>query len=268
DRMTEIYQRFAQPNTTYDDLVYRAKLATMSESLASEINALGHELDRIAESSRAYRDFTLNGLTRALREIIASMSIYRTYVTGPDSVSDRDRDYVLQAVNDARRRNPTTLWSLLSFVRDTLLLHNLDDFRSEDRERVVNFVMKFQQMTGPVMAKSVEDTVFYVYNRLISLNEVGGHPDQFGLTVEQFHQQNYLRAVGWPHAMLASSTHDTKRSEDVRSRINILSEIPDAWESAVFRWSEINDDKKTKLDGLPAPDVNDEYFYYQTLLGV
>lgn len=268
ERMTEIYQRFTQKDTDYNDLVYSAKLATMGESLASEINALGHELDQIAERSRAYRDFTLNGLTRALREVIASMSIYRTYVTAPDAVTDRDRDYIVKAVNDARRRNPSTLRSLLTFVRDTLLLRNLDDFKPEDHERVINFVMKFQQMTGPVMAKSVEDTVFYVYNRLISLNEVGGHPDQFGLTVEHFHRQNIQRAAEWPHAMLASSTHDTKRSEDVRARINVLSELPDGWETAVFRWSEMNRSKKTQVDVRPAPDANDEYLYYQSLLGM
>jgi (1->4)-alpha-D-glucan 1-alpha-D-glucosylmutase len=268
ERMTEIYQRFTQQNATYSDLVYNAKLATMGESLASEINALGHELDQIAEQSRAYRDFTLNGLTRALREVIASMSIYRTYLTEPDTVSDRDRDYIIKAVNDARRRNPSTLRSILTFVRDILLLHNLDAFRPEDHARVINFVKKFQQMTGPVMAKSVEDTVFYVYHRLISLNEVGGHPDQFGLTSEHFHEQNAARAANWPHAMLASSTHDTKRSEDVRARINVLSEMPDAWEAAVFRWSEINRDKKTQVEDQPAPDTNDEYLYYQTLLGM
>jgi (1->4)-alpha-D-glucan 1-alpha-D-glucosylmutase len=268
ERMTEIYQRFTQRAATYEDLVYNAKLATMAESLASEINALGHELDQIAERSRAYRDFTLNGLTRALREVIASMSIYRTYLTSPDALADRDRDYILKAVNDARRRNPSTLRSLLTFVRDTLLLRNLGDFKPEDHERVINFVMKFQQMTGPVMAKSVEDTVFYVYNRLISLNEVGGHPDQFGLTVEHFHDQNTQRANEWPHAMLASSTHDTKRSEDVRARINVLSEMPDDWEAAVGRWSEMNRSKKMQVDDMPAPDANDEYLYYQTLLGM
>src|SRR5690606_17954629 len=141
------------------------------------VRSLSHDLERITEISRRYRAFTLAGLTQAIREIIASMSIYRTYITDVESVSDRDRRYILEAVVNARLRNPSISRLLFSFIRDTLLLHNLDQFSPENRQRIINFVMKFQQLTGPVMAKSVEDTVFYMYNRLISLNEVGGHPE-------------------------------------------------------------------------------------------
>lgn len=127
--------------------------------------------------------------------------------------------------------------------------------------------MKFQQTTGPVMAKGVEDTAFYVYNRPTSLNEVGGNPEQFGTPVEDFHRLNAHRLRHWPHSLLATSTHDTKRSEDARARINVLSEIPEKWSAALTRWSELNASKKTVVEGEQAPDRNDEYLLYQALLG-
>ena len=157
--------------------------------------------------------------------------------------------------------------AIFDFVRDTILLRNLDDFREEDRPQIIDWVMKFQQLTGPVLAKGLEDTAFYVYNRLVSLNEVGGHPEQFGVTVDEFHRHNQERRQQWPHAMLTSSTHDTKRGEDVRARIHLLSEIPDEWAAALERWSRLNAPKKTAVEGTPAPDPNDEYLLYQTLLG-
>lgn len=267
-RLNEIYHRFIQRGSRFTDLVYDAKILIMEKSLSSEIRAISHELERITEISRRHRDFTLVGLTQAIREIIASMSIYRTYITDAETVSDRDRRYILEAVVNARRRNPSIPRLLFSFIRDTLLLHNLDQFSPENRQRVVNFVMKFQQITGPVMAKSLEDTVFYMYNRLVSLNEVGGHPEQFGISIESFHAQNLERSQTWGHTMLASSTHDTKRSEDMRARISVLSEITDEWEAAVRRWAEMNADKKVAASGINAPDANDEYLYYQTLIGI
>jgi (1->4)-alpha-D-glucan 1-alpha-D-glucosylmutase len=152
-------------------------------------------------------------------------------------------------------------------VRDTILLRNLQSFDEAARPLVLNFVMKFQQLTGPVMAKSVEDTAFYIYNRLVSLNEVGGHPEQFGSTIEMFHRDNTNRLRRWPHAMLATSTHDTKRGEDTRARINVLSEIPQEWETALEGWNRIAIRHKTPAGGEPAPDRNEEYLLYQILLG-
>jgi (1->4)-alpha-D-glucan 1-alpha-D-glucosylmutase len=171
-------------------------------------------------------------------------------------------------VSEAKRRNPRTASAIFNFIRDTLLLRNVEDFVDEDRDRLVNFVMRFQQMTGPVMAKGVEDTAFYVYNRLVSLNEVGGHPEQFGVTVAAFHRENARRRRQWPHSLVATSTHDTKRSEDVRARISVLSEMPIEWHDALHRWSRLNARHKTIVDGQAAPDRNDEYSLYQTLVGV
>ena len=267
-----IYRRFVSPENPselprFEDLVHDCKQLIMESSLASELRSLIHRLERVNEKNRRYRDFTLQGLTRALADVVAGMSIYRTYITGPDNVSERDRKYITAAVREARRRHPRTARSLFAFIEDTLLLRNLREFRPEDRENVVNFVMRFQQITGPIMAKSVEDTAFYIYNRLVSLNEVGGAPEHFGTTPAEFHRQNAGRARRWPHAMLATATHDTKRGEDTRARINVLSEIPKEWEAALARWEELNAPHKREVDGALAPDRNDEYLLYQTILG-
>lgn len=263
----KIYTTFIDNQLNFNNLVNSTKKMIMLVSLASETSELSHQLERIAERNRRYRDFTLNSLTFAIREVIATLSVYRTYINGTDGVARWDQKYIEAAVKEAQKRNPRTAGAIFNFIRDTLLLRNIQDFSDEDQARLLDFVMKFQQITGPVMAKGVEDTAFYVYNRLVSLNEVGGHPTQFGTSVTAFHQQNSERQRRWPHSLLSSSTHDTKRSEDVRARINVLSEIPEEWRVALNRWSRHNAAKKTKVDGESAPDRNDEYLLYQTLLG-
>jgi (1->4)-alpha-D-glucan 1-alpha-D-glucosylmutase len=267
DAFDRIYQQFTHGPSEFRQLVNSTKKMTMLVGMASEINALGHELDRIAERNRRYRDFTLNSLTFALREIIACLRVYRTYISGPDGVSPRDRQFLEEAVEEAKQRNPRTAEAIFDFVRDTLLLDNLCDFGESDRPQLVEWAMKFQQLTGPIMAKSVEDTVFYTYNRLISLNEVGGSPDRYGVSLTTFHRQNIERLERWPHSLLATSTHDTKRSEDVRARLDALSEMAEEWEKALGRWSRLNASKKSVVDDQLAPDRNDEYLLYQILLG-
>ena len=264
----KIYTDFIGANVGYGELINSRKKMIMLVSLASEINALGHRLDAISERNRHYRDFTLIGLTFAIREVIACLSVYRTYVDAArGAVSERDHRYITAAVADAKRRNPRTARAIFDFIGDTLGLKNLASFSLEDRPLIVDFVMKFQQLTGPVMAKGVEDTAFYVYNRLVSLNEVGGEPQQFGASLEQFHQDNAARVKHWPHSMLTLSTHDTKRGEDARARIDALSEDAPAWRAALMRWRRLNDAHKTSVDGAAAPDRNDEYLFYQTLIG-
>ena len=268
EAVDKIYRDFIGRKIDFRNLKNSTKKMIMLISLASEINSLSHELDRISERNRHYRDFTLNSLTFAIREVIACLSVYRTYsdaTTG--AVSERDQKYIEAAVEEAKKRNPRTARAIFDFIHDTLLLGNLQHFRAEDRRQVIDFVMELQQLTGPVMAKAVEDTAFYIYNHLTSLNEVGGDPEQFGLSLEAFHRQNAERQRHWPHSMLTTSTHDTKRSEDVRSRIDVLSEIPAEWGTALTRWSRLNADKKSAVDGEPAPDCNDEYLFYQTLVG-
>lgn len=260
------YAKFLREPIEFQDLVYQCKKQIMEVSMSSEINVLGHRLDAISTQNRTSRDFTLNSLTDALREVIACFPVYRTYIN-QDGVSDQDNQYVEFAVARAKRRNPATNGSIFDFVRDVLLLRIPTRAPDHVRQEWHRFVGRFQQVTGPIMAKGVEDTAFYIFNRLVSLNEVGGDPDRFGTTVAAFHQQNVERETNWPHSMLTLSTHDTKRSEDVRARLNVISEMPAEWHRHLVRWSRANSRKKREVDNEPAPSRNDEFLLYQTLLG-
>ncbi|MFO0968537.1 MAG: malto-oligosyltrehalose synthase [Gemmataceae bacterium] len=262
-----IYRDFSGEQRDFIELVYDAKKRIMQIAMAGEINSLAQRLDNITERNRHYRDFTLNNLRHAIREVIAALPVYRTYVTGPGQVAEHDRRFIELTVHEAKSRNPGTAAEIFDFLQDVLLLRNLNEFAEEDRDEITHWVLRFQQMTGPIMAKGVEDTAFYVYNRLVTLNEVGGHPERFGLSVAAFHGQNQERSRRWPSAMLSSSTHDTKRSEDIRARLNALSELPDEWEEALTRWRKWHAGCLTDLDGKSAPSANDRYLLYQTLLG-
>jgi len=267
DDLDRCYRRFIGKETAFASLAAYGKRTIMLASLASEVDALAHRLERITSRNRLYRDFTLNGLALAIREVIAALPVYRTYIDQEEPASPHGQEYVEAAVAEVRRHGRPAAPAILDFLRDTLLLRNLDDFPLEERSGLIDWVMRFQQVTGPVMAKGVEDTAFYRYNRLVSLNEVGCHPDHFGLSVAEFHRQNQERLRQWPHSLLATSTHDTKRSEDVRARISVLSELPEEWEAAVTNWSQLNSAHKAEVDGSPAPERNDEYLLYQTLIG-
>ena len=224
-------------------------------SLASEINALATSWTASPSATARYRDFTLNSLTYALREVIACLPVYRTYTTDAAETrharttrsTSRRRSRRRSGATRARRASSSTS------SRDTLLLRNIESFRPEDQPQLLAFVMKFQQITGPVMAKGVEDTAFYVYNRLVSLNEVGGDPDHFGVSrARRSTQRERARARDWPHTLLATSTHDTKRSEDVRARIDVLSEMPEEWRGALNRWARHERARsKTEIDERP-----------------
>jgi len=266
--MTAAYTAFTGQRTSYPDIVYESKHLIMWASMSSELNVLAHRLSRLAERNRYSRDFTLNSLTHALREVIAWFPVYRTYIDGrAPQVALQDRACVEVAVAFAKRHNPAADISVFDFVRDVLLLRypeNADQTYLEDQR---TFTQKFQQVTAPVTAKGVEDTAFYRYNRLVSLNEVGGEPDRFGISVEEFHKQCLARQEKWPGGLSTTSTHDTKRSEDVRARIHALSEIPREWRAAVGRWRRYNRRHLTQVEGHPAPDWNDEYLLYQTLVG-
>jgi len=263
----KVYRDFVGSSVDFKSLINSTKKMIMLVAMAGEMNALAHQLDRISEKNRWYRDFTLNGLTFALREVIACLPIYRTYISQQRPPSEQEKTYIRRAIAEAKRRNPRTAREIFDFIEQTLLLNNLQDFHEKDRPALLEFVMKVQQITGPVTAKGIEDTAFYIFNRLVSLNEVGGNPAKFGMSVEQFHQRNIQRLRSWPHSLLATSTHDTKRGEDVRARINVLSEMPGEWKSALRRWTRFNAAKKTPVHGAMAPDSNDEYLFYQTLIG-
>jgi len=261
-----LYTRFMHHRIDLPDVVYQKKKLVMQVSLSSEINMLGHYLNIISEQNRHTRDFTLNSLVHAIVEMIACFPVYRTY-TNSFEVAERDVQYVESAVAKAKRQNPATSSLVFDFIRDVLLLRFPDNLPEADKNSWLDFVKRFQQISGPVMAKGVEDTTFYVYNRLVSLNEVGGSPERFGITLEAFHGQNMERCKSRPLAMLTTSTHDTKRSEDVRARINVLSEIPELWRAALIRWGRQNRKLKMLVNGKPSPSRNEEYLLYQTLVG-
>ncbi|RMH31502.1 MAG: malto-oligosyltrehalose synthase [Nitrospirae bacterium] len=264
----KLFARFTKEPMDLDELLYRCKRLIMSSSMSSEINALGHRLDQLSERDRRTRDFTLNSLIHAIREIIAGFPVYRTYVT-PDpqeAVMDRDRLYIRLAVARAKRRNPTLSNLVFDFIR-TLLLKEFSDEAGWDWENACPFVMKFQQTTSPVTAKGVEDTACYVYNRFLSVNEVGSELEQFGLDLDTFHHRMEERCARWPHSLSTTSTHDTKRSEDVRARLNVLSELPKEWARCISRWHRLNRRARTLIEDRHVPDPNEEYLLYQTLIG-
>ncbi|MEC5396656.1 malto-oligosyltrehalose synthase [Uliginosibacterium sp. H1] len=264
-RFDRIYAAFSGEKLDYDEVLYRSKLLIMMNALASELNMLTHRLHRIAKADRRTCDFTHNRLRRTLMQVTACFPVYRTYI-GEAGVRSEDRRYLAWAIAAARRRSPSEDDSVLDFVHD-ILLGAGGDPHPAGREAILRFIGAFQQFTSPVTAKGMEDTAFYRYNRLVSLNEVGGDPRNFGISVNAFHAANQHRARFAPYTMLATSTHDTKRGEDVRARIDVLSETPGHWRLALRRWSHSNDRLRARTDGELAPSRNDEYLLYQTLLG-
>jgi (1->4)-alpha-D-glucan 1-alpha-D-glucosylmutase len=264
-KLDRIYRRFTGKHTDFKELVYECKKLVMDRSLNSELNVMANHISHIALADRHTCDFTVKSLRDALTEIIACFPVYRTYVT-EEHVSASDRAYIDEAVHCAKARS-TAEPSVYDFVRKILLESDLEG-RPQYYQRSVNrFAMRFQQYTSALMAKGLEDTSFFRYNRLISLNEVGGDPVRFGVTPELFHREVEHWSQTWPYAMVTTSTHDSKRSEDVRARINVLSEMPLAWHRHVRNWRKLNRNKKTFSGGTEIPTANDEYLLYQTLIG-
>ncbi|HEX2043929.1 MAG TPA: malto-oligosyltrehalose synthase, partial [Acidimicrobiales bacterium] len=254
--LTELYDEFAGGRVEYRDLAHENKHLVMREVLAADVNRLTNLLVWVCERHRRHRDYTRQDLSRAVRETLAGLDVYRTYVRPNAEPSPEDVARVEEAVRRACEWRPEIDPDLFDFLADLLLLRQ-EGIREDD------FALRFQQLSGPVMAKGIEDTSFYQYNRLVSLNEVGGDPGRWGTTVEEFHAGNAHAAKDWPGTLLATSTHDTKRSEDVRARISLLSQIPEEWAAAARRWAAMNE--RHKRDGMP--DGNAEYLLYQVLVG-
>ncbi len=265
-RLDRIYRSFTNEHASWNDTAYEAKRRVVDTSLAAELGVLARELERIARRSSRTRDFTERSLRRALAEVVACFPVYRTYIAA--SVSTEDRSYIEWALALAMRRDTATDAAVYAFIRSILLAERPAEGGGEPLLAASRrFAMRFQQVTAPVTAKGVEDTALYRFNRLVSLNEVGGEPDRFGTSVRAFHADARRRARRWPHELLATSTHDTKRSEDVRARINVLSEIPREWRAMLDRWKQLNRSRRRLIDDRPAPAPNDEYLIYQTLIG-
>jgi (1->4)-alpha-D-glucan 1-alpha-D-glucosylmutase len=263
-KLDRVYAEFIGAEVSFPETVYEEKKRVIGELFRGELRVLWNHLGGLAEQDRHARDLSPKELVEALVEVTACLPVYRTYIRD-FTVSPQDRRHIEQAIAEAARRNPGISGPIFDFLRRVLLLESPHQMTEEQREARLRFVMRWQQFTGPVTAKGLEDTALYVYNRLVSLNEVGagGRP----ATVESFHEFNCARQRSWPFTLNTTSTHDTKRSEDVRARINVLSEIPEEWGRRVQRWSRWNRARKPLFGGAPAPDPNEEYLLYQTLLG-
>jgi len=264
--LTRLYNRVLGTTSDFEEMVIAAKQQIMHETLASELNVLANNFHRLAKQSRNTRDFSHMGLREALAGIVAHFPVYRTYATA-EGVGNEDRRDLNWAVGKARRRARTPGTLIYDFVQAVLTLDLLKSRRTYRRRDIIDAALKFQQYTGPVMAKAMEDTTFYRYVRLVSLNEVGGEPSRFGTSPSAFHEVNRQRLRVHPDSMLSTATHDHKRGEDVRARLNVLSEVPRDWGRRVQRWMQLNKRKLSEVDGQTAPSPNDQYLFYQTVVG-
>jgi (1->4)-alpha-D-glucan 1-alpha-D-glucosylmutase len=253
--LTRFYAEFTGERSGYAALVHEKKLQVLRDVLGSDVNRLTSVLQAVCERHRRHRDYTRNELHHALRELVACFPVYRTYARAPDGpLTAQDEHYIAEAVAAAKAARKDIDAELFDFLGRLLRLEVSGDVEAE-------LVMRFQQLTGPAMAKGVEDTTYYNFNRLVALNEVGGDPGRFGVSLEAFHEACAEAWARWPRALLATSTHDSKRSEDVRARLGLLSEIPDRWAEAVRGWATMNEDRRGSVDR------NTEYLFYQTLVG-
>jgi (1->4)-alpha-D-glucan 1-alpha-D-glucosylmutase len=281
-RARRVYAKLTGLGDPFDDVLYESKRLIIETAMSSELNVLAHMLNRIAEGNRRSRDFTLESLRDVITEVVACFPVYRTYVD-EEGWTPEDRLVLQSAIGRARRRNPAMETSIFDFFWEVMLPRDpVKDAAPDGHERRGGyppadaaegaerrrFAMKLQQYTAPVQAKGMEDTACYRYNVLVTLNEVGGDPSRFGRSVQDFHEAALRRARDWPYEMLATSTHDTKKSEDVRARINVISEMPDEWGREVSRWMRLNRTHRAIVDGDPVPERNDEYRFYQALAGV
>ena len=267
-QIEEIYSQFIGRRQDFGDVLYQKKKLVMSTLLGVEMRTLGRYLSEIAALDRYARELDRGRLMEALVEVTACMNVYRTYTRNMD-LRPQETQYIEEAVAQARTRAPHVSPGYFNFVREVLLLLNPPHVLPDQREMRLAFVTRWQQLTGPIVAKGFEDTALYVYHPLLSLNEVGGNPRADAVPKrEEFYKLLEARQQKWPGTLDATSTHDTKRSEDVRARLNVLSEMPDEWEQHLKRWSALNSKHKVNIAGQVTPDHNEEYFFYQTLLGV
>lgn len=263
--LTRLYARYSGLTEDYSTVVYQQKQRAMAELFAGEVRTLARQLGALAKDDRYGHDLTLAELEQAIVQVTACLPVYRTYIRR-FTVPEQDRRQITFAVEAAARRCPASA-PACNFLKRLLLLNFPFGLPPAKQQAWLDFVLRWQQFTGPVMAKGAEDTALYIYHRLVSLNEVGGEPQTTGIPVAEFHRRNQARQARWPHTMNATSTHDTKRSEDVRARINVLSEITPLWERRVDRWRYWNHPKKPVVQGRHVPDGNMEYLIYQTLVG-
>jgi (1->4)-alpha-D-glucan 1-alpha-D-glucosylmutase len=260
------YSKFIGEEDTFDDVVYNKKRQVIDELFAADFNTLVHQLEHLVKKRNSNNIVTCMQLKKALATITACLPVYRTYINGK-SVNSRDRLYIERSIQKAQQREPNVDGRAMSFIESVLLFKHQVTCNVDYLEDCLRFVMRWQQVTGAVMAKGFEDTALYTYNRLVSLNDVGSDPESKGLSIEEFHHKNVHRQSQWPHTMNTTSTHDTKRGEDVRVRLNVLSELADEWENRLLQWNKWNLPAKQTVAGKPVPEPSMEVLIYQTLLG-
>ncbi len=268
EAFTRFYQSFTNDQTPFRRIVHACKLRIMDNEMASELNVLGRDAGRVAQQNPKTADFTRNLLQRAIREVVAAFPVYRTYIDRDGKPSDTDRrdlDWAFTTARRAARDLPPSVFDFLYGLLSTDIVS--EPHSGFSRHSVMRLAMKLQQYSGPVMAKGLEDTAFYRYNRFVALNEVGGEPEVFGISAAAFHRSNAQRAKTLPHAMLGTSTHDTKRGEDTRARLAVLSSMGEEWPRQVAGWSRMLRARRGDVEGTAPPDRNDEYLLYQLLIG-
>ncbi len=264
-KMQKIYERLTKSYQSFPDLVHDKKQLIVGKHMAGDVDNLAQILAQISNQTRYGSDFTLYGLRRALVEVLAWFPVYRTYITRSE-FREMDRTIIEDTLTKCKNRMPDFVHEF-HFIRKILLMEYNPPLGESDKELWLHFIMRFQQLTGPLMAKGFEDTVLYNYFQFISQNEVGGNPETFGTSHIEFHYFNKNRQAEWPNALSSTATHDTKRGEDTRARINVLSELPEEWANQVRMWRKVNKKHKTRTLDATYPDNNDEYFLYQTLIG-
>ena len=260
---TEIYQDFLNKPVHYDELLIEKKRMICERYMSGEIDNLAHLFTVTAQNNKD--ELNIENIRQAIIEIICAFNVYRTYINN-EGYGDDNKASMIEAIDSAKNKNPA-ITDAVDMVGQFLLSDLSEPEHISTQSKVLYFIMKFQQFTGPVMAKGFEDTFLYSYNRLTGLNEVGANPNRFGISLDEFHKFNAAKAENLPHCLNATSTHDTKRSEDVRARISVLTEMPDLWSQKVRQWIQINAEFKSECHGISAPDANDEYLLYQTLIG-
>ncbi len=260
-----LYASFIEKKRSLTTIGQRMKSSILRRHMAGDVDNLTRLVNSVSSRDRHAFDITQSALRQAISELLVQFPVYRTYISN-DAARPADLNYIRSAIRLARRRNPELCFEF-DFLERFLLLEFDDRMSEDDKRQWIQFVMRFQQVTGPLMAKGMEDTAFYIYNRLICLNEVGSEPTQFGIPPEEFHEFIVERRRVWPYAMNATATHDTKRGEDTRMRLCALSELADEWAEALSKFSRSNARKRPSNADEMMPDKNDEYFLYQTLLG-
>lgn len=263
--ISNIYHSFSKMRQSFEEIVADRKRMIIQARLAGEVERLAFIIEKVSSMDRYGIDITMHGLKNALEELLIWFPIYRTYINS-EGISERDEKYIRSMLDLVMHRRPA-MKNEFEYIGNLLLQKYSDPLNEEKKNTALDFVMKFQQLTGPLMAKGFEDTALYVYNRLVSLNEVGGNPSYFGIPLKEFHEFIIKRFSQFPDSMNATSTHDTKRGEDTRARINVISEMPQLWEEKLKKWNKMNLQHKLSPDTWPVPTENDEYMLYQNILG-